>query len=130
MTGDFGNKELAQKHTEALEHLEELLAFDLAGGTGQRLLLGLFEGSMTLPVTEAVKSQKILAIAGAEAVQETGLSVRHLGIYPAEINDERSTTASHMLYALHLLAQRLDLPLDTSMLVQEDIFADDLHGDD
>jgi len=95
--------ELMKAHTEAIEEMEELRNFDTTGPpgeSGRKMILGLFrEGS-------------ICAVAGAEVSHASGLVVSSLIVYPAELNDDSSTTALRLVHALYLLADAIDTPLD------------------
>ena len=98
--------ELRAAHTAHLAELEAMTEFDTSGSgpRGRRMVLGLFQ------------EESVRAIAGAEVSHASGLVVSSLLLYPAELNNEDSTTSLRMIHALHLLADAIESPLDMSPL--------------
>lgn len=97
------NADLIAAHAEAIQEMEELRAFDTTGPpgeSGRKMVLGLFQ------------EDNICAVAGAEVSHAAGLVVSSLIVYPAELNDAKSTAALRLVHALYLLADAIDTPLD------------------
>jgi len=103
MTDDAKLKEAHMAH---IAELETLVEFDTSqsGTSGRRMVLGLF------------RHDEVRAVAGAEVSHAAGLVVNNLLVYPAELNDEDSTTTLRMMHALHLLADAIETPLNLSPL--------------
>ena len=98
--------EIKAMHTAHLAEMEALREFDVdeTGPKGRRMVLGLF------------RDDEIRAVSAAEVSHASGLCVGSLLVYPAELNDEDSTTTLRMMHALHLLADAIETPLDLSAL--------------
>jgi hypothetical protein len=96
------NPALRKKHVESLPEIEALKDFDILkrGPNGARMILGLSRGD------------KFVSLAAAEVSKSAGLLVTSICIYPAELNDADSTVPVHMVHALRLLAEAIEVPLE------------------
>lgn len=110
MSGMFGDTDLAEKHSQALESIEALRAFDTSDTSipVQRSLLALCDGR-----------KKVLALASTVASKKTGLVVDHVAIHPAELNKEDSPIESSMCSFLSTLAHEMKLPFVLSSDIVE-----------
>mmetsp|Transcript_143177 Transcript_143177/g.249702 ORF Transcript_143177/g.249702 Transcript_143177/m.249702 type:complete len:233 (-) Transcript_143177:114-812(-) len=105
--GGYGNAEFAQAHSTALEKLEALQAYmsSESNGRSPRMLFGLF-----------TPEQKILALVGTEANPNSGLVCLFLSVRPSELNKKESKVKRTLLVGLHILAEKLSLPLNRASI--------------
>jgi hypothetical protein len=103
MSGQFGNQALAETYAKSLDELEVFRLFcqnqQQLGKNGRTLILGLYT------------NKKPDALAGGSVLSARGgvILIKHLSINPIELHDDSSGTNSQMRYALHLLADEIDI---------------------
>jgi len=105
MSGTFGSPEVAEKHSKALEVLEELRNFDVT----QNVSAG--QGRMLLGMATKGKLDRIIALASAEFSEETGLVVSDIAVAPVYLHTPHSAVQFSMLASLGILTQQMNTSL-------------------